>query len=420
MEMAKKMKIGRNDPCPCGSGKKFKNCCGQMSDITPVYEDIFMHYSQLLASTKLKLDRYFEKDVKKQRKQIKAQFTRFSVSKNLRNEHETIFSDWMWFDLQDNKGNSMSANYLQENQAFMDHPLLECLESLNNSYLSVYRVEGSTGVELNIRDIFLNKNYQVLIKEPLTIKESDPDILLLARMVQMPQINLFSGMVLMLENDALQEDFIKEHLLYVQNLYGIEIQNMLKKYAEKVYGIFDHAGQKMLVNLNDMRAADINETERISILEKLFSNEEYTLQHKMEGFSWFKRQAETAGYSRILVGNDVLLSCSDVLEDVTLQEKSINSILPGKKLEIINSLMMQTPPDIKYNNLWFTVLKDQECEKWLSTPHSELGGKTPSEILGEGGQTRILNLLDDYISSVSIEEEKELLEYMKTRIEQVK
>ena len=22
-------KIGRNDPCPCSSGKKFKKCCGQ-------------------------------------------------------------------------------------------------------------------------------------------------------------------------------------------------------------------------------------------------------------------------------------------------------------------------------------------------------------------------------------------------------
>lgn len=22
-------KTGRNDPCPCGSGKKFKQCCGQ-------------------------------------------------------------------------------------------------------------------------------------------------------------------------------------------------------------------------------------------------------------------------------------------------------------------------------------------------------------------------------------------------------
>ena len=25
----KKEKIGRNDPCPCGSGKKYKQCCGK-------------------------------------------------------------------------------------------------------------------------------------------------------------------------------------------------------------------------------------------------------------------------------------------------------------------------------------------------------------------------------------------------------
>ena len=33
-EQAKKQpkrvqKVGRNDPCPCGSGKKYKNCCGR-------------------------------------------------------------------------------------------------------------------------------------------------------------------------------------------------------------------------------------------------------------------------------------------------------------------------------------------------------------------------------------------------------
>lgn len=26
--VVKKKKIGRNDPCPCGSGKKYKKCCG--------------------------------------------------------------------------------------------------------------------------------------------------------------------------------------------------------------------------------------------------------------------------------------------------------------------------------------------------------------------------------------------------------
>ena len=27
--VVKKNKIGRNDPCPCGSGKKYKKCCGR-------------------------------------------------------------------------------------------------------------------------------------------------------------------------------------------------------------------------------------------------------------------------------------------------------------------------------------------------------------------------------------------------------
>ena len=25
-------KVGRNDPCPCGSGKKYKKCCGMHED----------------------------------------------------------------------------------------------------------------------------------------------------------------------------------------------------------------------------------------------------------------------------------------------------------------------------------------------------------------------------------------------------
>jgi len=26
---AKSLKVGRNQPCPCGSGKKYKKCCGK-------------------------------------------------------------------------------------------------------------------------------------------------------------------------------------------------------------------------------------------------------------------------------------------------------------------------------------------------------------------------------------------------------
>ncbi|MDI6856693.1 MAG: DUF1186 domain-containing protein, partial [Candidatus Thermoplasmatota archaeon] len=29
---SKRKKIGRNDPCPCGSGKKYKKCCGSIEN----------------------------------------------------------------------------------------------------------------------------------------------------------------------------------------------------------------------------------------------------------------------------------------------------------------------------------------------------------------------------------------------------
>jgi SWIM/SEC-C metal-binding protein len=33
-ESATSNKIGRNEPCPCGSGKKFKKCCGAAGTMT--------------------------------------------------------------------------------------------------------------------------------------------------------------------------------------------------------------------------------------------------------------------------------------------------------------------------------------------------------------------------------------------------
>lgn len=32
--VVKDKKIGRNDPCPCGSGKKYKKCCGDAANIS--------------------------------------------------------------------------------------------------------------------------------------------------------------------------------------------------------------------------------------------------------------------------------------------------------------------------------------------------------------------------------------------------
>ena len=36
---ARSGKVGRNDPCPCGSGKKYKKCCGQPERRVPLPGD---------------------------------------------------------------------------------------------------------------------------------------------------------------------------------------------------------------------------------------------------------------------------------------------------------------------------------------------------------------------------------------------
>jgi hypothetical protein len=33
-------KIGRNEPCPCGSGRKYKRCCAELERLAPVIEEI--------------------------------------------------------------------------------------------------------------------------------------------------------------------------------------------------------------------------------------------------------------------------------------------------------------------------------------------------------------------------------------------
>jgi hypothetical protein len=51
-----KKKIGRNDPCPCGSGKKYKNCCiGKYDNVFPFpggeyVDDAFKKYQDLVES----------------------------------------------------------------------------------------------------------------------------------------------------------------------------------------------------------------------------------------------------------------------------------------------------------------------------------------------------------------------------------
>ncbi|MDD3852692.1 MAG: SEC-C metal-binding domain-containing protein, partial [Syntrophomonadaceae bacterium] len=146
-------KIGRNDPCPCGSGKKYKKCCGLLGDNRGASLDPFERFNQNLVALKIKLDQHFGNQIKRMRKEAQLQFLHFSPDHTLPAEHETIFSDWLWFDRTDSEQPSLAEQYLSERGEYLQGPLKTCLEALIKSDLSIYRVLESSDLRLQLRDI---------------------------------------------------------------------------------------------------------------------------------------------------------------------------------------------------------------------------------------------------------------------------
>ena len=406
------VKVGRNDPCPCGSGKKFKKCCGELQDYLEPTIDPFTRFSNLMTGVKMKLDQFYNREIRKVRRELQQHFLRFTVEGALPRDHESIFSDWLWFDQTGDDGDTLAYLYLKQNGDFMEPPLKDCLAALNLSYISVYEVIAADNLMLELRDIFLDRKCEVLLKEPWEADDEQLAALLMGRLVRMADGNIFSGMVLMISDDAGQKDFLVQHVKHACDLQEDTIINLLKFKGEIIYGLFDHAYKKTHVTLNHIEAASIDAAEKTALLEKL--DPDYKLLHTTAGYLWFEPRGEARSYNRIAVGDEYIIACSDVLEDL---EKWQN-IRPDTEFTVLSDGFMMNPPPPEMAPLWFTVIKDRESENWMSTPHAELEGKTPTEVLAEeNGSERLAQMLDEMATRMENNEARELLEYMRMRIQ---
>lgn len=408
------MKVGRNEPCPCGSGKKFKKCCGELEEYLDQTVDPFSRINNLMTGVKVKLDQFYSREIKRVRRELQKHFLRFTLEGTVPQGHESIFSDWLWFDQVGDDGDTLAYLYLKKNGAFMENPLKDCLAALNISYLSVYEVVSADDLILELRDIFLDRKCEVLLKEPWTPDDDKISALLLGRVVRMDDGNVFSGMVLMILDDAGQKDFLVQHLQHACELQGDTVINLLKFKGEIVYGLFNHAFKKTHVTLNHIEASGINIEDKGLLLDKMADS--YRAVHTTADFEWFEPVNNEEGYNRIAVGNEYVVTNHEVLKDLDDWRALTKELWPDKDYVVLSDRFIMNPPPPEMSDLWFTMIKDRECEAWLSTPHAELDGKTPSEVLNEeNGHERLNQLLDDMSSRLENEEARELLDYMRLR-----
>jgi len=408
-------KVGRNDPCPCGSGKKFKKCCGELQDFLEPNADPFTRMGNLMTGVKVKLDQFYDREIKRARRELQKHFLRFTLEGNLPRDHESLFSDWLWFDQLDDDGDTLAYLYLKSNGNYMETPLKDALAAMNLSYLSVYEVVSSDGLILELRDIFLDRKCEVILKEPWQPDNQDLSVLLMGRVVRMADGNVFSGMVLMLQEDDEQKEFMIEHLQHAGELQEDTIVNLLKFKGEIVYGLFDHAYKKTHVTLNHMEAAIIDAAAKEKLLQSLSAS--YNLLHAAAGFQWLAPAASKDGYNRIAVSDQYIVTSHEVLQDLNEWKQLRQKLLTDQDFVVLSDRFLTNPPPPDLAKLWFTMVKDRECEAWLATPHAELDGKTPSEVLDEeNGRQRLNKMLDEMSTRMENEEARELLDYMRIRI----
>ncbi len=411
-----KHKIGRNAPCPCGSGKKYKHCCGPVAEITTVSIDPFIRYSGIMTALKLKLDQANQHDIRRHRRSLQSRFVRFAADQYLPREHETLFSDWLWFDVAGDSGGSIGEAYLLENGAYLDTASRNCLEALNRSRLGIYEAIGSSHMHLLVRDLATGLEREVLLKEALEFDNSET-ILLLGRLAELPEDNIFSGMVLMVRDQSLEKSFLTEHIQYLLNLTPDEdAEEIFKDNGEIIYGIFNHAQNKTMLKLNDIRLLYHHSTQEEALQRILSGSAGYKMIHRSQGWLWLAAGDGSGPYARLAVGPEIILSCADLLDEVNSQQKSLSELWPDQPLQLFSSVLYPDPPPAELIPLWFMVVKDKETERWLDLPHPE-EDLTPRQILAqEEGKESLDALLARFEKTRESEEEKELAAYMRERL----
>ena len=409
-------KVGRNDPCPCGSGKKYKKCCALRGDgdIFNTSLDPFAQYNERFTEIKLKLDTYYANTLKRLRRDSRETFLFYTVNHSLPAEHESLYSDWLWFDRQTPEELSPAERYLKENGSFMDKPLQECLQSLCVSSLSIYKVIDSRDMMLQVRDLFTNENREVLLKEPWQ-NSPEHSVLILGRLVVVEQAQIFSGMVLLTEDpDGQKEDFFTSHYQYAQKL-----ELFLAGFpAELIYGLFDHAHKKKLFALRDMRMKALDTTQTQTMQNQLSCHGQFELAHYTDQVAWYVPKKEHYGYVRLAVGADFVATSAEVLEDVIFLQEQIKEMLPQTSMDLVHSILQRSFPPSEKADIWLTIMKDQQAEMWLGTAHNELDGKSPRQLLAEtDGKDRLIALLQEFSETVKSEDEQDFIDFMKARVE---
>ncbi len=219
-------KIGRNDPCPCGSGKKYKKCCLAKTQSTPlsftrnkIRQEEGRLVSKLLDYNKKKYadkaimaawnDFVLGRDIDIFDQTDDSLFASNLTQESMTPEFETIFIPWFLFNWQAEDfpyveeieeyetlsfpQQTIVASYLEEIQNKVPPFTQAFIEQSCSRPFSYYLVTHVvTGKQLTVYDIFLEQ--EITVAEVIGSKTLDVGAIIFGRAITLSDTSVFFGM----------------------------------------------------------------------------------------------------------------------------------------------------------------------------------------------------------------------------------
>ena len=205
--------LGRNDLCPCGSGKKYKKCC--------LNKDIASERSsrKIGLSQKQYYELYskicdFSRDEKFKEEYEKAKETFFIMNDDEVNEKfERFFNTYFIQDhIMENK-KVMTVEFFEANKDKLDIVERDILRSLFESYVSVYTVKEINDEKVLLQDCL--NDTEIYTEDVNLLKDFDIGSPMIARVVSVGETNILIDITISI-SEAIKDIIVND----IKNLFN--------------------------------------------------------------------------------------------------------------------------------------------------------------------------------------------------------
>ncbi len=368
--MVKREKVGRNAPCPCGSGRKYKKCClpkeeaGRAGKTSATPQELELRNRLHSFSAKEKYRKDFERAY--------ALYCRKPFRQPLvlgENEQEQFspFLEWFVHDFKLENGLTIVEEFYRAKEEKFSSEERSLLRYEMDSYCSIYEVLSVTPeVGMRLKDLFTEEELDVLeVRGTRTAAKWD---VIFARVIRMGLTNKFSGIITLVprrDKEGVLSAIRKSWEKFQAETGKKEWPAFAKKNALLIHHILEDQPRVEPVFVTE-------EHHRIVSAKAVYEVKDFqTISHRLQQEFDFILDEEEEGKE---VGGSWLKRGKS--KDWEVREPIEHSI-------ILKSEMVQGQGELKWISLGTVTLTPKRLELWcLSKERLERGKKRLQEIVG--------------------------------------